>query len=118
MKLSIRPPKPWYGVIFLTVRGKREPYIDVGPVLAATYDRRQFEVIYPFRAIVTPISWEIVEGYGHLSSFDDAIARHFDARADIANLLLLDEDSDVQPITLLLDVGNKIPQELVRRRVY
>src|SRR5262245_13157172 len=76
MDLMIPPPKARYGIVTLTLPGHAEPYLEVGPVLAASYNRQQFEILYPFRAVVQPLAWEIVETYGFLNSPDEALWRY------------------------------------------
>ena len=66
---------PRYGVITVTVPGKGD-YVEVGPVLAASYDRQVFEILHPFRVVLRPLDFTIVETFGHLDSPLQAYQRY------------------------------------------
>jgi hypothetical protein len=94
MDLIIRPPEPRYKIVTLTLPGHSEPLLEVGPVLAATYNQQDFEVIYPFRAVVRPLTWLMHRTYGAMPSPDAAIWRFMkDKQAAVA---MLSQDFDRQ----------------------
>lgn len=97
MDLTLEPPRPHYKVVTLTLLGHNEPYVELGPVLAATYDRREFEVLYPFRAVTKPIEWSLHKNYGSLESPDVALWLYLKEKNGIgpdAAIALLSQDFD------------------------
>lgn len=68
---------PRYGVITMTLPCRcQKNYVEVGPVLAASYDRQVFEVLHPFRAVLRPLDFCILETFGHLDSPLQAYQRY------------------------------------------
>lgn len=87
MELMLPPPKARYGIVNMTLPGHAEKYVEIGPVLAASYNRLEFEVLYPFRAVVKPLEWQILEAYGFMDSPDAALWKYMKDKR-VAELVL------------------------------
>lgn len=74
MTLLLVPPKPRYGVV---VFDSLSNVGYEGEALIATYDRRTLEVLIPFHRVVKPLTFELIQTYGHLESPEQALSRYF-----------------------------------------
>jgi hypothetical protein len=120
MELILDQPKPRYGVITLTLPGHNTKFLDLGPVLVASYNRQEFEVLYPFRLVVTPLEWTLIETYGVLDSPDAALWRYMKDKEAAENVLAQDFDAIYSGGAVALEIPRrKVPavMELITREV-
>ncbi len=73
MSLSLRPPALRYLAIHYGVESDGE-YIEDGPVLVATYDEREFQLLWPEELLFRPLFYEIFQSYSQARSPEEALA--------------------------------------------
>ena len=113
MEMMMPPPKARYGVVNLTLPGNYDKYLELGPVLVASYDRRIFEILYPLRAVVQPLEWELLETYGILENPDEAIRIFMRQRKRmLAAIEALDDDGNDGNGAVVLEVPTRKKAEV------